>query len=132
MISKLKYNMIAPKKVNLIAKLVRGAKAKEALTTLKFTPKKAAKLLYKAIKSATSNAENNFKQKIEDLYIKEILVSSGPMYKRHMPVSRGRAHPILKRTTHITIEIGVLGKPAKTEKEKPVETKVKKEVVTKK
>lgn len=117
MISKLKYNMIAPKKVNLIAKLVRGTKAKEALTILQFTPKKAAKLLYKAIKSATSNAENNFKQKIENLYIKEILVSSGPMYKRHMPVSRGRAHPILKRTTHITVEMGVSEKPAKAEKE---------------
>lgn len=96
---------ISPKKSNLIAALVRNKKAVDALDILKFTPKKAAPIIKKAIESAIANAENNFKQKRENLYIKEIIVNEGTTYKRRMPVSRGRAHPILKRTSHITVKL---------------------------
>lgn len=98
---------ISPKKANLVAGLVRKKKVDEALTLLKFTQKKAAKILYKVIKSAQANAENNFKQPKDLLVIDQIIVTEGPTYKRINPVSRGRAHPILKRTSHITVKIGV-------------------------
>ena len=96
---------ISPKKMNLLAGMVRRKPAKEALTILEFTPKRGARLLYKVIHSAVSNAEHNFKQDPDTLVIKEILVNGGPTYKRFQPVSRGRSHPILKRTSHITIKV---------------------------
>lgn len=103
----LKQTRISPKKANLVAGLVRGKSVENALTTLKFTPKKGAKILYKVIKSAAANAENNFKQTPESLFIKEIIVNEGITYKRSMPCSRGRTHPILKRTSHITVKLDV-------------------------
>lgn len=96
---------ISPQKANLVAALVRNKKAQEAVNILRFTPKKAAPILRKLIQSAIANAENNFKQNKEDLQIKSIVVTQGPMYKRRNPVSRGRAHPILKKTSHIRIEL---------------------------
>lgn len=88
--------------------MVRGMKINEALNLLKFTPKKGAKIIYKVVQSAASNAKNNFKQSIDDLVITKILVTKGPTYKRSLPISRGRVHPIRKRTSHITVEVGML------------------------
>lgn len=99
---------ISPKKANLVAGLVRGAKVDTALSELKFTPKKAAGLLYKVIASAAANAETNFKQDRSKLYIKEIVVNKGPSYKRGVPVSRGRTYPILKFNCHITVVVDVM------------------------
>jgi large subunit ribosomal protein L22 len=96
---------ISPKKANLIAALVRNKNVQEALDILKFTPKKAAKILKKVIESAIANAENNFKQNKDSLYIKEIIVTQGVTYKRSLPISKGRTHPILKRTSHITVKV---------------------------
>lgn len=96
---------ISAKKANIVAELVRGKKVTDALDLLKFTPKKAAKILYKVIASATANAENNFKQEKNNLIIKSIFVSDGPTYKRGLPISRGRWHPIRKKTAHITITV---------------------------
>jgi large subunit ribosomal protein L22 len=112
---------ISPKKANLVAGMVREKNVKEALDILRFTPKKGARILYKVIHSAASNAKNNFKQPFDDLVITRILLTKGPTYKRSMPVSRGRSHPILKRTAHITVEVNVPGDikkegKAKTEK----------------
>lgn len=101
----LKNNRISPKKANLIADLVRGKNVKEALDILKFTPKRPAITLAKVILSAAGNAEKNFGQDKDKLFIKNILVSGGQTYKRFRPVSRGRAHPILKRTCHITVQV---------------------------
>ena len=98
---------ISPKKMNLIAGLVRGQKAQEALDRLRLTPKKAAQMLRKVVVSALANANNNFDQKTEDLYIKSIIVNKGVTLKRGIPISRGRYHPILKRNSNITVEIGV-------------------------
>ncbi len=98
---------ISPKKANLVAGLVREKTVKDALAILKFTPKKGAKILYKVVHSAAFNAKNNFKQSIDDLVISSILVTKGPTYKRSIPISRGRAHPIRKRTSHITVEVGL-------------------------
>ncbi|PIP66055.1 50S ribosomal protein L22 [Candidatus Peregrinibacteria bacterium CG22_combo_CG10-13_8_21_14_all_44_10] len=103
----LRQTRISPKKANLIAGLVRGKNVNEALNLLKFTPKKGAAILAKVIKSAAANATNNFKQDKSTLYIKEIIVTEGATYKRSMPASRGRTHPILKRNSHITVKVDV-------------------------
>ncbi|MBD3360343.1 50S ribosomal protein L22 [Candidatus Peregrinibacteria bacterium] len=118
---------ISPKKANLVAALVRKRKVSEALDILEFTPKRAAKILKKVIKSATANAKTNFKQDEENLMIKEIIVTEGPTYRRSIPVSRGRVHPILKRTSHITVKVEQQAqtseKPKTTESEKNKSTK---------
>lgn len=116
---------ITPKKANLIAELVRNKTAMDAITILKFTPKKAAKILKKLISSAVANATNNLKQDKESLFIKEIIVTKGTVYKRGVPVSRGRVHPILKRTSHITVKLGqILSETEVAPKKEPPETKV--------
>jgi len=117
-----KYIRISPRKANLVASLVRGKKTDEALTLLKFLPKKAAQILYKILASAVANAENNLKVDPSNLYIKQILVNKAPTIKRGQPVSRGRWHPIKKRNSHITIELAVQAQ----EKKKPVKTVSKK------
>ena len=89
--------------------MVRNKKVEEAISILKFTPKKAAPILKKVIESAAANAVNNDKQKREELMIKEIVVTEGPTYKRRITISRGRAHPILKRTAHITVKLDTGG-----------------------
>lgn len=119
----LKNIRISPKKANLVAGLVRGEKVDSALNKLKYTPKKAAKILFKVIASAAANAENNFKQKPEKLYIKEIVVTEGPTYKRSVSVSRGRMHPLKKRTSHITVQVDVMA----TQSEPKADAELKKE-----
>lgn len=108
---------ISPQKANLVAALVRNKKAIEAVNILRFTPKKAALILRKLIQSAIANAENNFKQNKEDLRIKSIVVTQGPMYKRRNPVSRGRAHPILKKTSHVRVELMQMSETPKSKLE---------------
>lgn len=121
----LKSVRVSVKKANLVAQLVRGMSVGKAVDILKFTPKKTAPILRKLIESAAANAEHNFKQNPETLQIKEIIVNEGPTYKRRVPVSRGRAHPILKRTSHITVKLeaaaAVPEAPAKKETEAKAE-----------
>lgn len=77
----------------------------EAMNFLKFAPKKGAELLYKVVNSAVSNAVHNDKQKKEDLIIDTLIITKGIVYKRGRPVSRGRMHPILKRTSNVRLEL---------------------------
>lgn len=105
----LKNARISPKKMNLVAGMVRGKNVKLALAQLKFTPKKGAQILAKVIASAAANAKNNFDLDEENLIIKEIRANKGVTYKRGMPVSRGRSHPILKRNTNLSVEVGIEG-----------------------
>lgn len=111
----LHYARITPKKMNLIAGLVRHETVDAALSLLKFTPKKAAKILYRIIRSAAANAQNNYKQKREELVISEIIVTDGPVLKRGIPIARGRMHPIKKRMSHITVTLTI---PPKTKEKK--------------
>lgn len=108
---------ISSKKVNLVADLVRGKPVEAAINFLRFTPKRSAKPLMEAIKSASANAVQNFKQQQKDLYISKIIVNEGATLKRHRPVSRGRTHPIRKRTAHITVELAV-NRPSRSEAKK--------------
>lgn len=107
---------ITSKKLNLVADLVRTKDATSAMSILKFTPKKGAKILGKVIRSAVANAETNFKQEPASLYIKEIIITEGQTLKRSVPVSRGRQHPILKRCAHATVILGVRDENGETEK----------------
>ena len=98
---------ISPKKLRVIAEIVRGQNVQEALGFLKFAPKKWADLLYKVLASAVANAENNDNQKVDTLYISSLSIDKWIVYKRWNPVSRGRMHPILKRTSNIKLELQV-------------------------
>lgn len=101
----LRRTRISPKKANIVAGLIRGKSAEEALELLKFTPKKAAKTLSKVLASAMANAEQNDSKNRSDLMIKSVIVNKGPFYKRFLPSARGRALPLSKPTSHITIEL---------------------------
>jgi large subunit ribosomal protein L22 len=79
---------ISPKKLRVVAEVIRGQNVKEALGFLKYAPKKGADLLYKILFSAVSNAENNDSQKAEDLYIDTLIIQKGIVYKRGNAVSR--------------------------------------------
>ncbi len=92
-----------PRKVRLVADMVRGKNVMRAMAELSFLPKDAALPIRKLIASAIANAENNFKVAKENLVVKEISVDKGITLKRHRPVSRGRAHPIRKRSSNIKI-----------------------------
>lgn len=98
---------ISPKKLRVVAEVIKGQQASEALKFLKFAPKKWADILYKILHSAVSNAENNNKQDSANLYISSLMINKGIVYKRGNPVSRGRMHPILKRTSNIALELQV-------------------------
>lgn len=98
---------ISPKKLRVVAEIVRGQTAEEALKFLKFAPTKWADLMYKILASAVANAENNDNQKLSTLFISTLSVNKGIVYKRWNPVSRGRSHPILKRTSNVKLELQV-------------------------
>lgn len=99
----LKYFRVAPRKVRLVANLIKGLAAGTAVKQLMFSRKGAAPAILKLLKSAMANAKNNFRLDPASLYVKKITVNQGPTFKRHMPRARGRATIIHKRTSHITI-----------------------------
>jgi large subunit ribosomal protein L22 len=99
----------SPRKMRLVADLVRGMDVEQALGVLQFTPKEPAKKLYKLLRSAIANWEvKNEGARIEDnqLFIKEIMVDGGRMLKRIQPAPQGRAHRIRKRSNHVTLVLG--------------------------
>jgi large subunit ribosomal protein L22 len=99
----LKNYRISPRKVRVVADMIRGKSVLEAKTILAHAAKQARHPLADLIDSAVANAENNFKLAKESLFVKEIRVDQGFVLKRSMPVSRGSAHPIKKRTSHVLI-----------------------------
>jgi len=115
-VAKLRYLRIAPRKVRLVADLIRKKPVNEALAILDFTRKKAARPLKKLLNSAIANAKNNFQLDPSNLYISKITVDEGPKYKRWMPRARGRADLILKRTSHITLVLAEAKTKIKNEK----------------
>ena len=111
----------APRKVRLIADLVRGKKVDRALTLLSDTDKKATLPFKKLVESAVANAKSTGAKK-EDLIVKEIQVNEGIVFKRYKPRARGRASAIRKKTSHISIVLG----DGKTKKEGEAKAEVKK------
>ncbi len=97
-----KYVRIAPRKVRAVVDLVRGKGFDEAIAILRLTPKRASRVVEKVLLSAAANAEHNFDMKPSRLFVSGIFVDQGPTMKRWHPRQRGRAFPILKRTSHVT------------------------------
>jgi large subunit ribosomal protein L22 len=106
-----KFIRMSPRKVRLVADLVRGKGVDEAMGILKMTPKDAARAIAKAVNSAAANATQNYGLTREDLYVATIRADEGPTLKRMKAGARGRYKPILKRSAHITV--GVAERTAK-------------------
>ena len=98
-----RYARISPFKVREVTRAIQGLPVSAALDILAFTPKKAAFLINKTLKSAIANAENNANLKVDGLVVKEAVVGEGPTFKRMMARARGSGSRILKRTSHIRI-----------------------------
>lgn len=129
--AKLKYLKIAPRKVRLIANTLKGLSVVEAEARLFISSERAAEPLIKLLRSTVSNAKNSKQINPDHLFIKEIRVDQGPMMKRFMPRAMGRATPIQKKSSHITLilsESEKLKSPRfKIEKPERVSKKVKAE-----
>ncbi|KAB2911722.1 MAG: 50S ribosomal protein L22 [Kofleriaceae bacterium] len=98
---------MSPRKMRVVANLVRGKGVEEAVGLLDLMPKKAARLISKAVKSAAANAEEKSggDVSVEDLHIHTITVDGGPIIKRWMPRSMGRANRIQHRTSHLMVVV---------------------------
>lgn len=125
-ISKLKYLHIAPRKVRLVAGLIKKKKVEQAQTILSFTRKKAAGPLLKLLKTAIADARHNFQLEPGNLYISKIRVDEGPKYKRWMPRARGAVSEIQKKTSHITLVLEEIA-PSKKLKKPKKKAEIKKE-----
>ncbi len=109
-IAKLNYLHMAPRKVRLLANVIKGLSVNEAEAQLMINPKKAGGPLLKLLRSAIANGKQK-ELKPENLVVKDIKVDQGPVSKRHMPRAQGRASLILKRSSHITLILAESQKP---------------------
>ena len=103
--AKLRYARISPQKCRLVANTVRGKGVGNALATLKFMPKKGARLVLKVLESAIANAENNLGADIDELKVTRIEVDNAPQLKRFAARAKGRGNRIIKRNSHITVGV---------------------------
>jgi len=101
----LRFARVSAQKARLVADLVRGKDPEAAIKVLAFLPKKSAPILRKLIESALANAENRSLD-IDRLVVKTVTVDQGPSLRRFRPRAQGRATPILKKTSHITVVLG--------------------------
>ncbi len=100
-----KYIRISPRKARSTINAIRGKNVNEAFAILTFSPKKAARIIYKVLQSAVANAVNNFGLEEDNLYVAEAYVNDGPRFKRIWPRGRGRADIIQHRYSHITVVV---------------------------
>lgn len=124
-VAKLKNVPTSPRKMRLIADLIRGQRVSRALGLLKYQPQAGAAVLQKVLLSAVANwQQKNEDERIEDadLYVKTIFVDGGPMLKRLRPAPQGRGHRIRKRSNHITIVIDSAVAPALSDIEATTQT----------
>lgn len=101
----LRYTSVAPQKARLVADLIRGKSIDKALDILNYSPKKSAAIIHKLLMSAIANAENNFGLDIDELYVSSIQVNQGPSLKRMRARAKGRGSRILKKMSHISVEL---------------------------
>ncbi len=122
--AKLNYVRIAPRKVRLVADLIRGKSIEQAQNILSFSIQKSARPIIKLLNQAATNAKNNFQLEPENLYISRITVDQGPILKRWRPRSRGQAYEIQKKTSHISLTLAAKeGVSAGLKKERSVAKK---------
>jgi large subunit ribosomal protein L22 len=98
-----KNQPVSPQKVRLLLDVIEGKPVEEALTLLEFMPQPSARMVWKVVKSAASNAENNFDLNPDGLRVKKAVAGDGRTLKRWRARSRGRAAPVLKRSAHIEV-----------------------------
>ena len=98
---------IAPKKANLIARMVRGMPVMDAIDLMERTHKKGARMIEDLLKSAVANASHNDKQDPGSLEVRTIIVNQGAGYRRGVPMARGRIRPMIKFLSHIDVVLGV-------------------------
>ncbi len=103
--ARLRHARISPQKCRLVADTVRGQKVGNALATLQFMPKKGAKLVLKVLESAIANAENNLGADIDELKVERIEIDNAPTLKRFAARAKGRGNRIVKRNSHITVQV---------------------------
>ena len=105
--SKVRHIRMSPRKLRVVANMVRGEQVESAISTLKLMPKKAARVISKALVSAAANAEDKSggDVDVDNLHIKTIVVDGGPTIKRWMPRAMGRANRINHRTSHLTVVV---------------------------
>ena len=104
--SKLRYARISPQKCRLVADVVRGQPVGNAISTLKYMPKKGAELVRKVLESAVANAEHNHGADIDELKVSNVQVDGAASFARYTARAKGRGDRILKRNSHITIRVG--------------------------
>jgi len=104
--AKLRYARISPQKCRLVADAIRGKDVDDALKTLVFMPKKSARILKKVLESAIANAEHNHGADIDELKVSTIEINEAPTIKRFRARAKGRGTRIIKRNSHITIQVG--------------------------
>lgn len=104
--AKLKNARISPQKCRLVADMVRGKPVGLAINTLRFTPKKGARLVRKVLESAIANAENNLSADVDELKVQTITVDEAPVLKRFRARAKGRGSRIWKRNSHIVVTVG--------------------------
>lgn len=100
-----RFVRISPRKARAVVDLVRRKDIDEALSILRYTPARAARIVAKVVDSAASNAENNHELRRSRLYVDQIFVDEGPAFKRVRPRARGRRYLIRKPTSHITVVV---------------------------
>jgi len=103
--SKLKYARISPQKCRLVADAVRGQSVATALQTLTLMQKKGARIVKKVLESAVANAEHNHGADIDELKVSLIFVDEAPTFRRFMARAKGRSSRIIKRNSHITVQV---------------------------
>jgi len=99
-----RYARVSPRKARLVADLIRGQKINTAQDILRFTPKRASGLIANVLKSAIANA-NEQEADVRRLFVAEARIDPGPYFRRWRPKDRGRAHQILKKTSHIIVVV---------------------------
>lgn len=104
---------LSPRKVRVVASLVRGRTVADAITILEHTPRRAALPVKKTIESARANADKNHRLKADTLVIESIQVTAGPSLKRYRPVAHGRALPFERKSSHIFVTVTGEARPAK-------------------
>ncbi|MAF80764.1 50S ribosomal protein L22 [bacterium] len=125
--AKHKNARMAPRKLALVREVVRGLPVAEAQAQLKFMSGKASDIVGKVLNSAIANAVHNNELTSDELVVRDLVVNAGFTMKRFNPVSRGMAHPIIKRTSHVTVVLGTTSDVKKGKSAKGTKAKGKKE-----
>ena len=103
--AKLRYARISPQKCRLVEDQIRGKTVEDALKVLKYSPKKAGVMLSKLLDSAIANAEHNYGADVDELKVRGVVVQQAPTFGRHRARAKGRGNRILKRNSHISIQV---------------------------